>query len=133
MANTITSTIVYGGAKTLEKHILYRCISDGTALTAGLMFTNASQGTGTVTGGRLMGLEYSGKTTGTLRIEWKQTTNSPICSIGPNEALVSLDYRDIGGIPNPGATGATGDIVITDTGIATGDEFTILLKIRQQS
>ena len=76
-----------------------------------------------------MKLKASGSITGSILLEWDQTTDSPIVSVGTG--YTELDFSCFGGISNPGATGATGDIVLTSRQLANLDEITIILEIKQ--
>jgi hypothetical protein len=60
-------------------------------------------------------------------IEFDHTTD--------DEALVlqgtdHWDFREFGGISDPGSTGGTGDILFTTVGQAANDSYTIILDIR---
>jgi hypothetical protein len=60
-------------------------------------------------------------------IEFDHTTD--------DEALVlqgtdHWDFREFGGISDPGSTGGTGDILFTTAGQAANDSYTIILDIR---
>ena len=41
-----------------------------------------------------------------------------------------MDFREIGGMPNPGSAGVTGDILFTTNGHTSGDTYSIVLKCK---
>lgn len=67
-----------------------------------------------------------------VSLAWDQTTDSPIVSVNPVNSP-KVDYKKFGinGIPNPNGTGATGDIVVTTTGVGATGAVTIILWIDQ--
>jgi hypothetical protein len=129
MPNTIVQTVVFGSATSRRQIRSVRVISDGTQETNKIVYTMATDGPAIATKGSINRISCTGKITGTVRIEWKQTTNSPIATLTGYDT--ELDFSEFGGIKNPGATGATGDIVITTIGLASADEFTLFLDIIQ--
>ncbi len=131
MANSITKTIVAGGTTSKYLHLIYRIVSDGSQETGTVLYDADVDGNSSTTHGAVMCIQASGKSTaGMVRLEWKQTTNSPIASFMAGYGC-EYDFSEFGGVPNPGATGATGDIVITTLSLANLEELTIYLKIRQ--
>src|ERR1019366_3019359 len=112
MANTKLVTKVYGGTTSKYLWLIYRLISDGSQETAAVVYDNDVDGPSVVTRGTVMEIMSSGKSaSGMLRLEWDQSTKSPIASLTPAYNC-DLDFCEFGGIPNPGAAGATGDILL---------------------
>ena len=65
-----------------------------------------------------------------MRLEWDQTTDSPAFAGSPANGN-HWDFRGFGGIHNPNETGATGDLVLTTSGLDSGDEVFLLFHIVQ--
>lgn len=63
-------------------------------------------------------------------LEWDQTTDSTIAAVNPVNSP-KLNMSKYGGVPNPNGSGATGDIVVTTTGIGAGEVVTITLWVYQ--
>jgi len=42
-----------------------------------------------------------------------------------------IDFTGVGGIPDPAATGSTGDIMLTTVGHTAADSYSILLELRK--
>lgn len=65
------------------------------------------------------------------RLEFDATADSPALVLFPSDNG-HLSFEEFGGIPDPGASGATGDITLTTSGFtASGDEGVIILKVRK--
>ncbi len=131
MANTTVITHLRGpGALKDGLHVIHiHLISDGTNESNLVAFDNGdSSGPNNVLKGILMGVKGNGKCTGAVRLAWDQTTDFKAVSFNP--AVGNLDLCDIGGIANPGGAGATGDLLLTTTGLASGDEFVLLIYIQ---
>jgi hypothetical protein len=82
---------------------------------------------------KLMGVYASVSAASTARVVLNFDATTPVLAMdlsiqgGPTE--VSFDR--FGGLPNQaGATGKTGDITLTTTGLASGDAITIILRVR---
>jgi len=130
MANTLVQTTLCGAGseRNIVRHI--RIISDGTQEAATVIFNNASF-VNNVSKGCVERVRAYGSQC-VLRLEWDQTTKSPIISINPAGGDSEADLRDFGGVKNPNGTGATGNIVLTTTGLAAGSEVSIFLYVRQE-
>lgn len=128
MPNTVTQRTVQGNATSKRVYRLINIVSDGTEETDLVIYDNSAFAAN-VSKGNVKQVEVSGSFTGAVRLEWDQTTDSPICSFGKGDA--PKDFNRMGGIPNPGGTGATGDVVLTTTALALLDEVTILIEIEQ--
>lgn len=128
MANTVTQRTLVGSGKdkTIVRHI--HIVSDGTEEAALVVYDNSTL-VADVTKGRVTEVYASGSTC-VARLEWDQTTDSPIMSIDPSNGGY-WDFRSFGGIDNPAGTGATGDIILTTSGLDAGDELTLIIKICQ--
>lgn len=128
MANTISErTLLGAGAdKTIVR--LIHIASDGTE-EADLIVYDNSNFVNNVSKGVLEEVWLSGNDS-VARLEWDQTTNSPAFTGNPSTGGY-WDFRSFGGIGNPGAAGATGDLLLTTTSLDPGDELMLIIKIRQ--
>lgn len=71
------------------------------------------------------------KNTGSVRLKWQGDANSEIITFG--SATVDFNFENDGAvITNPEAN-ATGDILISTIGMATGDTVTIFLDLKKNS
>ena len=71
------------------------------------------------------------KTAGSVRLKWEGDANSEIITFG--SASVDFNFENDGAvITNPEAN-ATGDILISTLGLASGDAITIFLDLRKDS
>lgn len=70
---------------------------------------------------------------GSLRLQWHGDANSEIIAVGNGRFDFNFDQMVDGGtIPNPEAN-SSGDILITTTGLASGDVATILIEQRKDN
>lgn len=129
MANTVTQRTLAGGGNSKKVIRLINIVSDGTEETDLVIYDNSAF-IGDTSKGKVNKVHCSGSFTGAVRLEWDQTADSPICSLGSSNKGC-LDFTSFGGIGNPGAAGATGDIVLTTTALANLDECTIIIEIDQ--
>lgn len=128
MANTITSRVLGGGSNNKNIYVLVNIASDGSEETDTVIYDNSTL-VNDVTRGKVMEIWASGNSAN-LTLEWDQTTDSPIASFDPAYTQY-LDFRSFGGVPNPAATGATGDVVLTTANMDSGDAVTLILHIDQ--
>jgi hypothetical protein len=68
--------------------------------------------------------------TARAQILWKATTNLLAFSL-PLVQQFDYDFRDIGGLINTagGTAGVNGDILLTTTGLASGDSLSLILEL----
>jgi hypothetical protein len=128
MANTIVQRTLVGGGK--EKNIIREIAlsSDGTQETNLVVYDNSTL-VNNVLKGRLMRVEASGSDC-LVTLSWDQTTDVVACSFNPMDNP-QIDFTYLGGVKNPGAAGATGDLLLTTVGLASTERFTIFLHITQ--
>ncbi len=129
MANTITQQTLFGDAnsKVVIRHI--HIVSDGSEETDLVIYDNSTL-MNDASKGVLDKVEAHGSSC-ILRLEWDQTTDSPICSVDPaNNPCINF-ARMVGGRRNPNGTGATGDIVLTTANLDAGDEVSLFITVRQ--
>lgn len=126
MADAITSTLLLNG----NRHAVYAFTNDGGTAETGVTKIDATSGgsLGVIKQGQTFYPGVHLKITGVryavqgmvLRIQWHATTNQDALLLSGSD---HLDFRDTGGIQNPGTmTGVTGSIdFTTDVGtLGTG-------------
>lgn len=128
MSNTVTQRTLFGSATTKNVVRLIHIVSDGSEESDLVVFDNSAF-VANVAKGKLMRITASGSSC-VVRLEWDQSTDSPIISLDPTQTG-QLCFKEFGGIGNPGATGATGDILLTTSGLDANDEVTLILEIEQ--
>ncbi len=128
MANTITIAPVYGtgGSKLLV--LAVNIISDGSQESTTILYNNSTY-VNNAKKGRLMGVQASGSSC-ICRLSWDQTTAFPIVSFNP-QSTFQIDWNSFNGIYNPGAAGATGNIILHTTGLTNTSEVNMFLYIKQ--
>jgi adhesin HecA-like repeat protein len=128
MANTITQTTLLGGGA--DKNIVRRIhiISDGSEETDLVIYDNSTL-VNNVLKGRIDYIYAMGNDC-VCRFEWDATTDVPACSVNPATHTYT-DFRQFGGLNNPGGTGATGDLLLTTNTLDAGDEVTLIIGISQ--
>ena len=128
MPNAIQSrTLVGGGASkvlVLHRHIT----SDGSEESNTVIYDNSAF-VNNVLKGNLVELRVTGADC-LLSFAWDQNTDSKVIAVNPIDSPY-VCLKDIGGIPNPGATGATGDLLLSTANLDSGDEVTIIMTIWQ--
>jgi hypothetical protein len=65
----------------------------------------------------------------TARLYWDHTTDDEIAVCAGQGCF---DFRDAGGLIDPGSAGGTGDILLTTNGHTSGDSYTIVLWLRKK-
>lgn len=128
MPNTVTQRTLLGSGSDKTIVRLIQIVSDGSEETDLVVYDNSAL-VADVTKGRLVEVWASGSTC-VARLEWDQDTDSPVMSVDPSNGGY-WDFRSFGGIDNPAGTGATGDLVLTTSGLDSGDELTLIIKICQ--
>lgn len=115
------------GERIMHLHL----ISDGTQETNYVVFDNndSTYGINNVLAGTIMDIRGGGKCSGTIRLAWDQGTDFNALSWNMQGENYRC-FRDFGGIKNPGASGATGDVLLTSIGLASGDEFDLIITVK---
>lgn len=129
MANTNTLRTLHGAGSSKKIIRMVNIVSDGTEETDLVVYDNSAF-VGDTSKGKLMRLWVTGSWTGAVRLEWDQTADSAVISLGKGDSSY-MDFRSFGGISNPGGAGATGDLVLTTTALAALDEVNIIVEIDQ--
>lgn len=129
MVNTVTQRTLVGSGK--DKMIVrsIHIVSDGSEETDLVIYDNSTL-VNDVTKGRLVELWVSGSDC-VLRLEWDQTTDSPVFAVNPASSGNHWDFSVFGGITNPAGTGATGDLLLSTASLDSGDEVSIIIRIAQ--
>jgi hypothetical protein len=127
MANTITNRVLHGASGTKYVELLYHINSDGTNETDAVVYDPANYD-----GNMYAAVDYISATGSDCLVvlEWDQTTDSPIAALNPSSSP-EIDLRCSAGISNPMGTGATGKINITTTGLAAGEQFTLIIRLKK--
>lgn len=71
------------------------------------------------------------KTAGSIRLKWHGDANSEIITFG--SASVDLNFENDGAVISNPEANATGDILISTLGMATGDCVTLFLDVKKNS
>lgn len=128
VANTITQTTLKGEADDREIYRIIHIYSDGSEETDLVVYDNSAF-VGNSLRGRLMAVWAMGSA-GVTRLEWDQTADYPAISVDPSNGI-HYDFTRLGGIPNPGGAGATGDLVLSTSALDLDDELTLIIQVNQ--
>ena len=128
MANTVTQRTVMGSGTDRNIYRMIHILSDGDEETDLVVYDNSAFIADTAKGS-LRQVWLSGDAA-TIRLEWDQTADSPAFA-GSADNGIHFDFRGFGGIGNPGAAGATGDLVLTSADLDAGDEIFLIIHIVQ--
>lgn len=135
MADVVTSQVLLNG----PRHLVMRFtnVSDGTG-ESGVKKVDAASATNgvvvqgqTITPGvhlKVTEVKYDIKSMG-LRIQWDASSPADMLVLGGYDVL---DFRDSGGIQNPGAaalTGSTGSILFTTLGAVANSSYSVVLSM----
>ena len=121
MADAVATQVIHAG----EKNVVLKCtnISDGTGEAAVTKAAAATYGTSL----KIKRIHYS--TDGmAVRILWDADTDV-VCWLIPANQSDTIDFTQIGGLPNNGGTGVTGNIAFTTVGHTSGDTYSIILEL----
>lgn len=128
MANTVIQRTLMGAGKDRNVIRLIHIASDGTQETDTIVYDNSTFVNDT-TKGNLYKVWLSGSTS-IIHLSWDQTTDSPALAANPGNGHC-YDFSQFGGVKNPNGTGATGDLLLSTSGLASGDEVFIIIQIIQ--
>jgi len=135
MANTITSKVLIDGKRNAVLYITLA--SDGTNETGTVIYDSsavaATYGDSDPLTCTIEKVYASCNAASTARINllWDATTDVLALNVPTSTNPTKADFRDIGGLPNQGGTGKTGDILLTTTGLAAGDSLILVLNIKR--
>ncbi len=135
MANTITRQQLMDGSR--HRVFGFYLQSDGSNETATSIYASSSFSTavqGAWTNSKLVRLYYATNSAATSRIRvlWNAITPILLTPIPANYSG-EMDFCAIGGLDNAatGTAGVDGQIMITTTGLASGDSIIIIGEIKQ--
>ena len=127
MADAVTATTVEDGPR--EAVFYLTNTSDGTgesAVTKVDVSALSSLQDGTAcTGVRSKRITYTNVGMG-VKLLWDASTDVIIVELPPNYSD-TLDFSDIGGLPNYSGSGKTGDVQLTTVGHASGETYAITI------
>ncbi|HEY3526890.1 MAG TPA: hypothetical protein VGK47_11875 [Nitrososphaeraceae archaeon] len=136
MANTVTGPIVLN-SNPKESSIYMSIASDGTEETDLVIFDSSAIAS-------TLGLtdpldssiisvygSVSSAVTARVFLEWDADTDVLAFDIPCGQTPTKVNFRSLGGLPNQGGTGKTGDITLTTTGLEAGDKITLVLHVRR--
>lgn len=133
MANTVNTTYISCGH---NKVIMYvTLVSDGSNETDSVVYDSSDVasklGLPDSLTCSLLSIEayVSSALTARVKLEFDATTDVLAVNI-PATMNMAADYSCIGGLKNYAGSGKTGDIVLTTTGLSSGDLITIMLVVR---
>jgi hypothetical protein len=134
MANTVTSKTIISGSR--EAVIYVTIASDGTEETDLVVYDSSA--VATLVGETdpldctLLGVyaSISAATTARAFLEWDATTDVLALPL-PVQNPTKANFRSVGGLPNQGGTGITGDITLTTTGLEAGDSLVLVLHVKR--
>jgi len=128
MANTVTQRTLYGAANSKNVVRLITIVSDGTEESDLVIYDNSAL-VNNVAKGRLIRIIASGSSC-QCQLKWDQSTDSPAFIFDPANSI-DFCFKHFGGISNPNATGATGDLLLTTTNLDSGDVVSIIIEVEQ--
>ncbi|MEI6183895.1 MAG: hypothetical protein WCP65_00090 [Bacteroidota bacterium] len=133
MANTITNTRLLANE---QRVIQYICIaSDGTQETNTIIYNSSAVATAigiadplksTIIRARYV----SNAALGVVNLDFDASTKVLALAMPYNGYSMDMNFKDIGGLKNTAGTGITGNILLTTTGLASGNKITLILEVR---
>jgi len=138
MVNTVTQTHIIKDQRRLINYITL--VSDGSEESDLVVYDSsvvcAAVGLTDQLNASIQHVWFSGAkpaNAATLVLEYDATTDVlalPINFAAAGDAHMDMDFTFFGGLKNYAGTGKTGDILLTTTGLDSGDSFTLVLDIR---
>jgi hypothetical protein len=131
MPNTVTQTTLINGSKKTVRHIAID--SDGSEETDLVIYDSSALATEAgITDPMNCSIQsiqsQISSDTGYVKLEFKATTDVLALAL-PARSMADLDFKKFGGIKNTGGTGRNGDILLTTTGLAAGDQITLIIEV----
>lgn len=127
MVGTITIQKLIDGSRNT---VIKATIGGDADLTNAVLF-DASAYVGANTHNKLMKVEFASSGF-SAKLLWDATVNVDLITL-PDNHMETQCYKFFGGIINNAGTGKTGDILITTTGLASGDSGHIILYIKKKT
>lgn len=128
MVNTVTQRTISGSGSDKNIIRLIHIASDGSEESDLVVYDNSTL-VNDVSKGRLVKVWLSGSDC-VMRLEWDQTTDAPVFAGNPSNGGY-WDFSEFGGLPNPNATGATGDLLLNTASLDAGDEVMMIIHVSQ--
>lgn len=121
MANAVARQVLVNGPTTYI--VKLTIIGDGSGEETATRVNSVSGDMGTTP--KLMNIE--GNLTGfSGQLLW-DATSDVFCAQLPADFMTSQDFTQTGGLPNNSGTGKTGDMLITTTGLGSGDSGSLVV------
>lgn len=124
MADTVTSNVLHSSTRRHVVQLLND--SDGTGESA-VVKVDVSSLLGDPDTVSIREVEYSIQGFSAVKLYFDATSDSPALYLGAGNGY--KDFRLVGGLHDPKATGYTGDLVLTTEGAAAGASYDILLHV----
>ena len=129
MADALTSQVIQDGPR--NAILKFTNVSDGTGQSLAVLVDVSTLSADPLTkqvcnGVTLQSITYSNVGMG-VELFWDATTNIPLLNL-LTDWSDQLDFSDFG-IPNDGAAGKTGDILVTTSAASVGDTYTLVLTL----
>ncbi len=128
MVNTVVQRTVVGAGADRNIIRTIHIISDGSEESNLIIYDNSTL-VNNVLKGSLKKVWVSGSDC-VARFSWDQTTDVAVFAANPSNGGF-WDFSEFGGLANPGATGATGDLFLNTANLDAGDELMIIIHITQ--
>ena len=128
MANTVTKRVL---ASTTKRYIFFLTVqSDGSEETD-LVLADLSALVDVPTKCALRKLEYAGKVNAAATIagEWDHTTDDLAFFFKGSSDKTDWCFHEGDGVMDPASTGGTGDLLLTTTGLDSGDWFSLYVEL----
>ena len=132
--NTVTNTRMIVGRKKIVQYVTI--LSDGTEETGTVIYDSSSVATalGIVDPltCRIRDVKYIASGSSTIaHLLFDASTDVLALSLpySGGAANLNINFAEIGGLHNYAGTGITGDILLTTTGLNSGDTLTIILTV----
>lgn len=135
MANTVTTKVISASSK--EAIVYLTLASDGTQETGTVVYDSSAVaalvGLSDPLSSTIISIYGSVSAASTARafLSWDATTDVLALDIPVATNPVKANFRCQGGLPNQGGAGKTGDILLSTTGLASGDKLTLVLHVRR--
>lgn len=132
MANTITNTQLLASKRKVVQHIVLS--SDGSEETDLVVYDSSAVATTLGISDPLKctleKITYSVSAASTSRVFLEFDATTDVLAIDcPAQAPAQLDFSSISGLKNTAGSGITGDIMLTTTGLESGDKLMIILEV----
>lgn len=132
--NTVTNTRTIVGRKKIVQYVTI--LSDGTEETGTVIYDSSAVATALGVADPLKStirdIKYIASGNSTIaHLLWDATTDVVALSLpySGGAAALKMSFKEIGGLHNTAGSGITGDILLTTTGLNSGDTLTLILTV----